>query len=72
MTLADVGASGAKDAAAFKKIQYFSKTNPQQLYSNVSEFNLKYRKISDLYLNDTEPTTTFAYGTLRQHNYTSG
>jgi hypothetical protein len=72
MKFADVGTSGVKDSAAFKKIQYFSKTNPQQLYSNVSEFNLKYRKISDLYLNDTEPTTTFAYGTKRQHNYTSG
>jgi hypothetical protein len=37
----------------------------------MSEFNLKYRKISDLYLNDTEPSTTFAYGTKRQHNYAS-
>ena len=71
MKFADVGTSGVKDSSAFKKIQYFSKTNPQQLYSNMSEFNLKYRKISDLYLNDTEPTTTFAYGTKRQHNYTS-
>ena len=71
MKFSDVGTTGVKDSAAFKKIQYFSKTNPQQLYSNMSEFNLKYKKISDLYLNDTEPSGTFAYGTKRQHNFAS-
>jgi hypothetical protein len=71
MKFSDVGTSGVKDSSAFKKIQSFSKTNPQKLYSNISEFNLKYKKISDLYLNDTEPNTTYAYGTKRQHNYTS-
>jgi hypothetical protein len=71
MKFSDVGTSGVKDSAAFKKIQYFSKTNPQQLYSNMSEFNLKYKKISDLYLNDAEPNTTFSYGTKRQHNFAS-
>jgi hypothetical protein len=71
MNFSDIGTSGVKDSAAFKKIQSFSKTNPQQLYSNMSEFNLKYKKISDLYLNDTEPNTTYAYGTKRQHNYSS-
>jgi heme/copper-type cytochrome/quinol oxidase subunit 2 len=71
MKFSDVGTSAVKDSAAFKKIQLFSKTNPQQLYSNISEFNLRYKKISDLYLNDTEPSTSYAYGTKRQHNYTS-
>tara|TARA_B100000780_G_scaffold21015_1_gene13537 strand:- start:7726 stop:8277 length:552 start_codon:yes stop_codon:yes gene_type:complete len=71
MKFSDVGSNSVKDSTAFKKIQSFSKTNPQQLYSNMSEFNLKYKKISDLYLNDTEPTTTFAYGTKRQHNFAS-
>jgi hypothetical protein len=71
MKFSDVGSSSVKDSTAFKKIQSFSKTNPQQLYSNISEFNLKYKKISDLYLSDIEPSTTFAYGTKRQHNYTS-
>jgi hypothetical protein len=71
MKFSDIGTSGVKDSAAFKKIQYFSKTNPQQLYSNMSEFNLKYKKISDLYLNDLEPNTTFSYGTKRQHNFAS-
>jgi hypothetical protein len=71
MKFSDIGTSGVKDSGAFKKIQYFSKTNPQQLYSNMSEFNLKYKKISDLYLNDLEPTTSFSYGTKRQHNFVS-
>jgi len=71
MKFSDLGTSSLKDSVAFKKIQYFSKTNPQQLYSNVSEFNLRYKKLSDLYLNDTETTRTNSYGTLRQHNYTS-
>jgi len=71
MKFSDLGTSSIKDSTAFKKIQYFSKTNPQQLYSNVSEFNLRYKKLSDLYLNDTEPTRTNSYGTLRQHNFTS-
>jgi hypothetical protein len=71
MNFSDIGTSGVKDSAAFKKIQSFSKTNPQQLYSNMSEFNLKYKKISDLYLNENESNTTYAYGTKRQHNYSS-
>lgn len=71
MKFADLGTNNVKDSAAFKKIQYFSKTNPQQLYGNVSEFNLRYKKLADLYLNDSEPTQTNSYGTLRQHNFTS-
>jgi hypothetical protein len=69
MKFSDLGSNNLKDSSAFKKIQYFSKTNPQQLYNNISEFNLKYKKLSDLYLNDTEPTRTNSYGTLRQHNF---
>ena len=30
MKFADLGTNNVKDSAAFKKIQYFSKTNPQQ------------------------------------------
>jgi len=71
MKFADLGTNNVKDSTAFKKIQYFSKTNPQQLYGNVSEFNLRYKKLADLYLNDSEPTQTNTYGTLRQHNFTS-
>ena len=65
------GTSTLKDSTAFKKIQYFSKTNPQGLFSNTSEMSLRYQKLTNLYLNDTLPTNSFAYGTLRQHNFSS-
>jgi len=71
MNFNDIGNSTVKDSTAFKKIQYFSKTNPQSLFTNVSDFNLKYKKLSNLYLNDTLPTNTSSYGTFRQHNYSS-
>jgi hypothetical protein len=68
MKFADLGTNNVKDSTAFKKIQYFSKTNPQQLYENASEFNLRCKKLSDLYFNDSEPTQTHTYDTLRQYN----
>jgi hypothetical protein len=34
-------------------------------------FNLKYKKLSDLYLSDYEPITSTNYGLKRQHNFTS-
>jgi hypothetical protein len=71
MKFSDLGTDNLKDSTTFKKIQYFSKSNPQKLYSNVDEFNLKYKKLSDLYLSDYEPMTTANYGLKRQHNYAS-
>lgn len=71
MNFNDIGSSTVKDSTAFKKIQYFSKTNPQSLFTNVSDFNLKYQKIANLYLNDTLPNNTPSYGTFRQHNFSS-
>jgi hypothetical protein len=71
MKFSDLGTDNLKDSTTFKKIQYFSKSNPQKLYSNVDEFNLKYKKLSDLYLNDYEPLSATNYGLKRQHNYTS-
>ena len=47
MKFSDLGTDNLKDSTTFKKIQYFSKSNPQKLYSNVDEFNLKYKKLSD-------------------------
>lgn len=67
----DFGNSTLKDSTAFKKIQYFSKTNPQALANTTSDFDSKYRKIANLYLNDTLPNNTSSYGTMRQHNYSS-
>lgn len=57
MKFSDIGIDNLKDSTTFKKIQTFSKSNPQKLYSNVDEFNLKYKKLSDLYLSDSEPIT---------------
>lgn len=71
MNFNDIGSSTVKDSTAFKKIQYFSKTNPQSLFTNVSDFNLKYKKIANLYLNDTLSNNAASYGTFRQHNYSS-
>jgi hypothetical protein len=71
MKFSDIGVDNLKDSTTFKKIQYFSKSNPQKLYSNIDEFSLKYKKLSDLYLNDYEPLTTYSYGLKRQHNFSS-
>jgi hypothetical protein len=71
MNFSDVGVDNLKDSTTFKKIQYFSKSNPQKLYSSIDEFNLKYKKLSDLYLNDYETLTTSSYGLKRQHNFSS-
>ena len=69
--LNDAGISTLKDSSAFKKIQYFSKTNPQALTSTTTDFSLKYNKLANLYLSDNVTTSTNSYGTFRQHNYTS-
>jgi hypothetical protein len=71
MKFSDLGTDNLKDSSTFKKIQYFSKSNPQKLYSNVDEFNLKYKKLSDLYLSEYEPITSNNYGLKRQHNLVS-
>jgi hypothetical protein len=64
-----VGLTPLSDSSAFKKVQYFSKVNPQSLYTQSSIEN-KYSKLSDLYLKSSNLTNSYNYGTLRQHNYT--
>jgi hypothetical protein len=71
MKFSDLGTDNLKDSSTFKKIQYFSKSNPQKLYSNIDKFNLKYKKISDLYLNDNDVLNSSNYGLKRQHVFTS-
>jgi hypothetical protein len=56
---------------SFKKIQYFSKTNPQSLFNFITDFSSRYNKISNLYFNDINFTNSCNYGTFRQHNYIS-
>ena len=48
----NVGLSSVKDSSAFKKIQYFSKTNNQPCTTNISHFNNRYNKINSMYLNN--------------------
>jgi len=67
----NIGLSSIDTSTAFKKIQFFSKTNPQELFNNVSDFQLKYTKLSSLYQNDSNLLNSSTYGTFRQHNYNS-
>jgi hypothetical protein len=71
MNFSDIASNTASDATAFKKIQYFSKTNPQSLFSDSAEYNSRYNKLANLYFNDLSNTKTSSYGTFRQHNYAS-
>jgi hypothetical protein len=71
MNFNDIGSNINSDSEAFKKIQYFSKTNPQSLFSNNSEYSARYNKLANLYFNDTDSTQASSYGTFRQHNYAS-
>jgi hypothetical protein len=66
-----IGSNSLDSATAFKKIQSFSKTNPQELFNTSSEFNLKYNKLSNLYKSDTDLLNSTSYGTFRQHNFNS-
>jgi len=50
MKFSDLGTDNLKDSSTFKKIQYFSKSNPQKLYSSSEEFNLKYKKYALYFL----------------------
>jgi hypothetical protein len=56
---------------AFKKIQSSSKSNPQDLYNNVTDYSLKYNKINNLYTRDLTTQDSLYYGMKRQHEYSS-
>jgi len=66
-----IGSTTINNSNAFKKIQSFSKTTPQDLFSVSSDFVLKYNKLNNLYLNDLDGQDSLFYGTKRQHNYSS-
>jgi hypothetical protein len=71
MNLDNIGVSTVKDSTAFKKIQFFSKTNPTNLFSVKSDFQNSFKKVNNLYLNDLELNNSYTYGMDRQHTYTS-
>ena len=67
--LSNVGVDTAKDSAAFKKTQLYSKTNPHTLSTLSSDFQSRYNKIWNLYLSEADSTSSINYGTYRQHNF---
>jgi hypothetical protein len=71
MNLDNIGVSTVKDSTAFKKIQFFSKTNPSNLFSVKSDFQNSFNKINSFYINDVLLNKSNNYGMDRQHTYTS-
>jgi hypothetical protein len=71
MNLDDIGVSTLKDSTAFKKIQFFSKTNPTNLFNAKSDFQNSFNKLNNYYLTDLDLTNSYTYGMDRQHTYTS-
>ena len=71
MDLDSIGISTIKDSTAFKKIQFFSKTNPSSLFNVKSDFENSLNKLGNLYSTDLDLTTSYSYGIDRQHNFSS-
>jgi hypothetical protein len=71
MNLDNIGVSTVKDSTAFKKIQFFSKTNPTNLFNIKSDFQNSFTNLSSHYLSDLDLNQSYTYGMDRQHNYTS-
>lgn len=65
----DIGASPAQELSAFKKVRMFSKIFTSNLVFNINTFSNKYKNFSQLYLNETLFTDSYAYGLKRQHNF---
>ena len=58
-----------QNSTAFKKIQYFSKTNPQFLYKvNVDLVN-KFDRLNNFFINESDVLHSNNYRTLRQASY---
>jgi hypothetical protein len=72
LDFSNVGRNLATDSTAFKKIQNFSKLNPQFLYTQTGAYYTRFNKINNLYLNEgTLDTINPSVSINRQHNYTS-
>jgi hypothetical protein len=71
MNLDNIGISTLKDSTAFKKIQFFSKTNPTSIFNVKSDFQNSFNKLNNLYLNDVDLNNSYTYVIDRQHTYTS-
>merc|ERR1711976_137415 len=71
MNLDNIGVSTIKDSTAFKKIQFFSKTNPTNLFNIKSDFQNSFDKLNTFFLSDLSLNNSYTYGMDRQHNYTN-
>jgi len=71
MNFNNFGINNLDASTSFKKIQYFSKTNIQNLYNIKSDYNFLFNKINSLYNNDYILQNSYSYGIYRQHNYNS-
>jgi hypothetical protein len=71
MNLDNIGVSTIKDSTAFKKIQFFSKTNPSNIFNVKSDFQNSFQRINNYYINDLDLNNSYTYGMDRQHTYTS-
>lgn len=72
LDFSNVGRNLSTDTTAFKKIQNFSKLNPQFLYTQTGAYYTRFNKINNLYLNEgTLDTVNPPVSVNRQHNYTS-
>jgi hypothetical protein len=71
MNLDNIGVSTLKDSTAFKKIQFFSKTNPTNLFNVKSDFQNSFNRLNNYYLTDLDLNNSYTYGMDRQHTYTS-
>lgn len=71
MNFDELGLSTVKDSSAFKKIQFFSKTNTESIYNLKSDFESNYYRMSSLYNTDLRLMSSLSYGISRQHNYNS-
>jgi hypothetical protein len=67
----DLGINTLEGSKAFKKIQKFSKSNNQDLFKDISDFNTRYTRLSDLYYTNKNLIDSSTYNIIRQHNFTS-
>jgi hypothetical protein len=71
MNLDDIGISTVKDSTAFKKIQFFSKTNPTNLFNVKSDFQNSFNNLNSTFMSDLDLNQSYTYGMDRQHTFTS-
>jgi heme/copper-type cytochrome/quinol oxidase subunit 2 len=72
LDFSNVGRNISADSTAFKKIQNFSKLNPQFIYTESGSYYSRFNKVNSLYVNESAlDNINPAASIYRQHNYTS-